>query len=44
MAPDALATALEADAGAVMRAVARLETDGRIARYPDGRYGPCEPR
>lgn len=44
MAPDALATALAVDAGAVMLAVARLEADGRVARYPDGRYGPCRPR
>jgi len=44
MAPDALATALGAEAGAVMRAVARLEAEGRVARYPDGRYGPCNPR
>jgi DNA processing protein len=44
MAPDALATALTMDASAIMRAVAHLETDGRVARYPDGRYGPCAPR
>jgi len=44
MAPDALATALETDAVTVMQAIARLETGGRVARYPDGRYGPCAPR
>ena len=44
MAPDALATALSMDAGELLRAVAALEEDGRVARYPDGRYGPCAPR
>jgi DNA processing protein len=42
--PGALASALQADAGAIMCAIARLEADGLIARYPDGRYGPCSPR
>jgi DNA processing protein len=42
--PGGLASALEADAGAIMCAIARLEADGLIARYPDGRYGPCSPR
>jgi DNA processing protein len=44
MAPDALAMALQMDAPSVMTAVAGLEAAGRIARYPDGRYGPCLPR
>ena len=43
-APDALATALSMDASELLCAVALLEADGRIARYPDGRYGPCLPR
>ena len=42
--PGALATALDVDAGAIMCAIARLEADGLVARYPDGRYGPCSPR
>jgi DNA processing protein len=44
MAPDALATAMDMDAATVLRAVATLEVGGRVARYPDGRYGPCAPR
>jgi DNA processing protein len=44
MAPDALANALSIDAARAMQALAALESDGRIARYPDGRYGPCTPR
>lgn len=44
MAPDALAVSLGLDAALALRAVALLEAQGRIARYPDGRYGPCAPR
>jgi DNA processing protein len=44
MAPDALATALSMDARDALRSVALLETEGLVARYPDGRYGPCSPR
>lgn len=44
MAVDTLATALSMNAVAAMQSVAGLEADGRVARYPDGRYGPCAPR
>jgi len=44
MSPDTLATALSMDARELLRTVAALEAEGRVARYPDGRYGPCAPR
>lgn len=44
MAPDALATALAMDPRDLLLAVAVLEAQGRVARYPDGRYGPCASR
>jgi DNA processing protein len=44
MAPDTLATALGMDARDLLGSVARLESRGLVARYPDGRYGPCAPR
>lgn len=42
--PDALAAALGMDIRELLPRVATLETAGRIARYPDGRYGPCAAR
>lgn len=42
--PDRLVAAMGLDAPEVMRILARLEATGAIARYPDGRYGPCAPR
>jgi DNA processing protein len=39
MSPDALALALGLDVAEVLRRVALLEAAGRVARYPDGRYG-----
>ncbi len=44
MAADALATALGMDARELLACVARLESQRLVARYPDGRYGPCAPR
>jgi DNA processing protein len=44
MAADALATALGMDARELLGCVARLESQRLVARYPDGRYGPCAPR
>jgi DNA processing protein len=40
MTPDAAAHALGLEIVEVLRKLGRLETEGRIARYPDGRYGP----
>lgn len=42
--PDRLASALNLDAASVLRSIARLEASGAVARYPDGRYGPCARR
>jgi len=42
--PDRLASSMGLDAAGVLRAIARLEAAGAIARYPDGRYGPCTQR
>lgn len=41
MSPDRLAVALDMDARSVLSGLARLETRGLVARYPDGTYGPC---
>ncbi len=41
MRPDDLARELGLDITTVARAVSRLEAAGLVARYPDGRYGPC---
>ncbi|HEY5549277.1 MAG TPA: DNA-processing protein DprA [Coriobacteriia bacterium] len=38
---DRLVTSLGLDAAEALRAVALLESAGAVARYPDGRYGPC---
>lgn len=42
--PDRLVLSLGLDAADVMRRIAMLESTGAIARYPDGRYGPCARR
>ena len=39
MSPDALARALGIDVAEALRRVALLEAEGRVSRYPDGRYG-----
>jgi DNA processing protein len=44
MAPDAVALALGLTGADTLRRIARLEALGRLARYPDGRYGPCAQR
>jgi DNA processing protein len=41
MRPDDLAHALALDIVTVARHVGSLEARGLVARYPDGRYGPC---
>ena len=41
MRPDDAARALELDIVATARRIGSLEALGLIARYPDGRYGPC---
>ena len=41
MRPDDVARALNMDIVDVSRQLGRLERDKRVARYPDGRYGPC---
>lgn len=41
MGPDALADALGLDAAEALRRIATLEAQGLVARYPDGRFGPC---
>jgi DNA processing protein len=40
MRPDDAARALSLDVVAVARMLSRLETEGTVTRYPDGRYGP----
>jgi DNA processing protein len=40
MRPDDAARALALDVVAVARMLSRLETEGSVTRYPDGRYGP----
>jgi DNA processing protein len=42
--PDRLITSLGLDAAEILRTLAVLESRGAIARYPDGRYGPCSRR
>lgn len=42
--PDRLITSMGLDPAEVLRAIAVLESAGAIARYPDGRYGPCARR
>ncbi len=44
LSPDAVATAVGVPASEALLRIARLEARGAIARYPDGRYGPCAPR
>ena len=39
MSADSLAEALGLDAAEVLRRIGRLEAEGVVARYPDGRYG-----
>ncbi len=39
--PDDFARALGLDIVTVARRLGALEAQGRVARYPDGRYGPC---
>lgn len=41
MRPDDAAYRLGMDIISVVRRIGTLEGEGRIARYPDGRYGPC---
>jgi len=41
MRPDDLARALALDVVTVVRRLADLESAELVARYPDGRYGPC---
>lgn len=41
---DRLIAGLGLDASEVLRIIAALEAAGAIARYPDGRYGPCTRR
>lgn len=41
MRPDDVAGALNIDIVSVVRRLGALEARGVIARYPDGRYGPC---
>lgn len=41
MRPDDIARAFGLDIVTVVRRLGSLEAGGRIARYPDGRYGPC---
>jgi DNA processing protein len=41
MTPDAVALALDMEPAELFRHLARLELRGWIARYPDGRFGPC---
>ncbi len=44
MRPDDVARALGTDVVAVIRGVGMLESRHIVARYPDGRYGPCPGR
>lgn len=44
MSPDRLAMVTRRAAQSVLRDIALLEARGLIARYPDGRYGPCAER
>jgi DNA processing protein len=44
MTPDAAADCLGMGPAELLADLARLESGGRVARYPDGRYGPCAPR
>jgi DNA processing protein len=44
MTPDRLAVTAGLDAQTVFRGLALLEARGLLARYPDGRYGPCPER
>lgn len=42
--PDAAALALGMEPAELLRHLSRLEMRGWIARYPDGKYGPCARR
>lgn len=39
--PDDLARSLSTDVVSIARRLGTLEASGLVARYPDGRYGPC---
>jgi DNA processing protein len=41
MTPDRVAMLTGIDARTVLTSLATLEARGQVARYPDGRYGPC---
>ncbi|NTW27886.1 MAG: DNA-protecting protein DprA [Coriobacteriia bacterium] len=39
--PDDLARDLQLDIVTVARRIGRLQAEGHVGKYPDGRYGPC---